>query len=123
MRLILIVDDASFMRRAVNEIVTRNYPDVYIEHFDNGRSLLDYYKEIHEQNKKVDAIILDHTMPVMSGFEACQKLLEFDPKAPIIAFTGEIEPYIRFFEMGIKNHIHKPVIEQQAIETLNRYLE
>lgn len=122
MKVILLADDASFMRNDFEAIIKKRFNDITINHFEDGKSIFEYYKEMQKHNQKPDAIILDHTMPAMSGIEACRRILEIDPIAPIIAFTGEPEPFQIFYQMGIKKHIHKPIIEAQVIDTLNLYL-
>jgi CheY-like chemotaxis protein len=61
--------------------------------------------------KKYDLILMDLIMPEMDGFEASQKILEYDKSLLIVAFTADNMPESkRKAELaGIKDFISKPV--------------
>ncbi|MEK5061857.1 hypothetical protein BK126_14995 [Paenibacillus sp. FSL H7-0326] len=123
MKYVLLVDDATFMRRDLEKILLSNFKDIRILHFVNGLEAVEAYQDLINKKHLVSAIILDHTMPVMGGFKACEKMRLINSDAPIIAFSGSLSPSMMFLEMGIKDRIRKPVNENQVVETLRRYLE
>ncbi|MFN3782932.1 MAG: response regulator transcription factor [Spirosomataceae bacterium] len=57
-----------------------------------------------------DLIILDLNMPVMNGYEVCQKVREKNTEIPIIMLTalGETEDKILGFDKGADDYIVKP---------------
>lgn len=57
-----------------------------------------------------DLIILDLNMPVMNGYEVCQKIREKNTEIPIIMLTalGETEDKILGFDKGADDYIVKP---------------
>lgn len=79
---ILIVDDHEVVRQGLRTIL-RARPEWQIcGEAENGRQALDCAKELHP-----DVIILDITMPVMSGLEATQELVKLGPENRVLVFT------------------------------------
>lgn len=69
-------------------------------------------------------ILMDIQMPGMSGVEATEKIRKCGYTLPIIALTAnnmthEIESYMR---KGFTNHLAKPIVRNDFIETLSLYL-
>lgn len=79
------------------------------------------------QTDRLDAILLDMTMPEMDGFD-CFKLLQENPltqSIPVILLTAKVLPddQARFSQMGVAGVITKPfnpvVICDQVAKILN----
>lgn len=71
------------------------------------------------QRQRVDLIMLDLRMPVMSGFEVCDRLKD-DPvlaAIPVVIFTAskEINDKIRGFQCGAVDYITKPVQKKELV--------
>jgi len=66
---------------------------------------------IQAKTRRYDVIFMDLIMPEMDGFESAQKILEYDNKILIVAFTADNMPDAkRKAELsGIKEFIPKPV--------------
>ena len=79
---IFVVDDNPVMRSMVRQLFesTASY-DVAGE-AENGRDAIEKAKSL-----KPDLIILDLSMPVMSGLEAAPFLKKVAPQTPLILFT------------------------------------
>lgn len=73
-----------------------------------------------------DLILLDITMPEMSGYEVCQKLKEFDATAhiPIIFISAldRIDDKVRAFEIGGQDYITKPFQELEVLVRVKNQL-
>lgn len=79
---ILIADDHEVVRQGLRTIL-RVRPEWQIcGEAENGREAVDRARELNP-----DVIILDITMPVMSGLEATQQLVKFGPENRILIFT------------------------------------
>ncbi|NAS30103.1 response regulator [Flavobacteriaceae bacterium R38] len=114
---ILIVDD-----NKINQVVTQNilkkekFKTVVV---DNGLSAVEKIKQDH-----FDLVLMDLNMPVMNGFEATQKIREFNESVPIIALTAvaidEIKDQV--YKAGLNDIINKPYDNQDFFQIILRNL-
>jgi len=72
------------------------------------------------QEKKVNLVFLDITMPEMGGCETAQKLIELkDP--PLFAFiTVKENMAVRAFELGALDYMVKPIEQSRIKKTIER---
>ena len=78
------------------------------------------------KSEKPDLILLDVMMPVMNGFEVCQKL-KSDPESmdiPIIMLSAaaQSDTITKSIEMGAKDYIVKPFEPEKLDKMLFKYL-
>ena len=78
---VLIVDDSETTRRILRTIISSHYWLVCGE-AESGWSGVKKFEEL-----KPDVVILDLSMPDISGIEAAQWMTESDPTVPLILFT------------------------------------
>ncbi len=78
-----------------------------------------YHKE------KIDLIITDINMPVMSGLEMVSKIREKDKDIPIIVLTAhsETDYLIQSIKLGVDGYILKPIDLNQFLEVIKKVLE
>jgi CheY-like chemotaxis protein len=79
--------------------------------------------EICKTNPDTDIILMDIKMPVMDGYDATQKIREFNKKVIIIAQTayalaGDREKAI---EAGCNDYISKPVKKEDLMALIEKY--
>ncbi len=110
---VLTVDDS----RTIRIIVKKAFRpfDVEVVEAENGRDGLALALQ-----ENPDLIVLDITMPVMTGIEMLGKLKE-EPKLkniPVIMLTAESgkENVMQIIQMGVSNYIVKPFKGEQLIE-------
>ncbi|MDA3791474.1 MAG: response regulator [Desulfobacula sp.] len=101
---ILVVDDEPNNRKLLNQILKDNYQLAFAV---DGKQAFEIAKQVQP-----DLILLDIMMPVMDGYEVCQKL-KSDTKTkriPVIFTTAmnEVEDEILGFEAGCVDYITKP---------------
>ncbi|MGI6664726.1 MAG: ATP-binding protein [Christensenellaceae bacterium] len=80
---------------------------------------------LYEKNKGAYALILmDIHMPEMDGYQATQKIREIDEGIPIIAMTANAyqEDIRKCLEMGMNDHIAKPIVLENMINTMKKYM-
>jgi len=87
----------------------------------NGMEAID----IAESDQKIDCILMDIKMPIISGIEATQYILGIRPEIPIIAQTafaleGDKE---KFLEAGCSAYITKPIKKEELFELLEKYIQ
>jgi DNA-binding NtrC family response regulator len=100
---ILIVDDEHPMRAAMEAVLARK--GYSLLQCENGREAL----EILERSK-VDLVITDMKMPVMSGSELLRAIQERYPRLPVVMITayGTIEQAVEAMKHGAFDFITKP---------------
>jgi two-component system chemotaxis response regulator CheY len=78
---ILIVDDSETMRRIIGTILHSRHWTVCGE-AEDGKDGVEKFQEL-----KPDVVLLDLSMPDMTGIEAAQQMSAADPTVPLILFT------------------------------------
>jgi two-component system chemotaxis response regulator CheY len=115
---VLIVDDASAMRRIVRgllwELGFKNVRDA-----ENGQLGLDELAK-----RKADLVVLDWNMPVMTGIELLRAIRADDKlkDLPVLMVTAEAkkENIVEAIEAGVSNYIVKPFNAATLQEKLNK---
>lgn len=116
---VLVVDDAAFMRRMLRDILTSNGLEVVGEAAD-GESAIDRYVELQP-----DLVLMDITMPGISGIEAVRRIVAADPAARIVMCSalGQQALVLESLEAGARDFIVKPFHPGKVMETINKVLE
>jgi two-component system, chemotaxis family, chemotaxis protein CheY len=78
---ILIVDDSEITRRVVGTILRSRHWTICGE-AENGQSGVKKFRQL-----KPDVVLLDLSMPDMTGLEAAQQMSASNPTIPLILFT------------------------------------
>jgi two-component system sensor histidine kinase/response regulator len=77
--------------------------------------------EIYQQYKnKIDVVLMDLHMPVMSGYEAAEEIRKISPSIPIAAMTADVILGVRekCKKSGIHHYISKPFDPDRFIQTI-----
>jgi len=114
---VLAVDDSKTIRMIVKKAF-KSYDCEVIE-AENGKEGLETASK-----EKPDLIILDITMPVMTGPEMLEELKK-DPglmEIPVIMLTAESgkENVVQILKMGVKDYMVKPFKGEQLIERVTK---
>ncbi|AHV35925.1 chemotaxis response regulator protein-glutamate methylesterase [Aeromonas dhakensis] len=79
---VLVVDDSSFFRRRVSEIITQDPMLTVIDTAQNGREAVEKAQQL-----RPDVITMDIEMPVMDGISAVREIMAKCP-TPILMFSS-----------------------------------
>ena len=112
---ILIADDSLVAYKHLCDIIPEKEYEV-VGHAKNGAEALKMYKEL-----KPDIVILDLVMPIMTGLEALDGLMQMDKDAKVIVISsigGVGQKAIKALEMGAKNIITKPFSQEAVLRIL-----
>lgn len=82
---ILLIDDSPISRKIIKSCIPKDR-DYEIHEAADGSAGFEAYKVL-----RPDVTFMDLTMPVMDGFEATGKIIEFNPAAVVIACTADIQ--------------------------------
>lgn len=101
---VLVVDDEEIVRSSAAIALQRYGYDVVTS--ENGRKAI----EIVRRDGSIIAVVLDLTMPMMSGEEALRRLRELRPDLPIVLSSGYSaeEAVKRFRTHGLAAFLQKP---------------
>ncbi|MGL4730127.1 MAG: response regulator [Clostridium sp.] len=115
---VLIVDDATFMRMMIKDILEKNGFEVVGE-AQNGLKAVELYK-----SEKPDVVTMDITMPDMDGIEAVKAIKEFDPNAKIVMCSamGQQSMVMDAIRAGAKDFIVKPFQADRVLEAINKVI-
>jgi CheY-like chemotaxis protein len=116
---ILAVDDDEAVRSMVAKVLRRHGATVLLA--ADGRQALEIYQQ---QRNEIDLILLDLTMPGLSGEEILLRLqkLEATQKIVIMSGYGEEETMKRCAELGAVGFISKPFEIQTVVTKLQSLL-
>ena len=116
MAMIMICDDAAFMRMMIKDILTKNGYEIVAE-AENGAVAVEKYSDA-----KPDLVLMDITMPDMDGIQALKKIKEIDPAANIIMCSamGQQAMVIEAIQSGAKDFIVKPFQAERVLEAVKK---
>jgi PAS domain S-box-containing protein len=115
--LILIADDEEMVRRAARAALqTAGYRVVEAE---DGLAALDLFRRYGDE---IALVLLDMTMPILSGHEAVHHMMKIRPDAVVVASSGygELEAERRFAGTGVRAFLQKPYSAEQLIALVSR---
>jgi len=115
---ILIVDDASFMRMMIKDILSKN-GFIILGEAENGLKAIEKYKELTP-----DLVIMDITMPEMDGIQAVKEIKKINSNAKIIMCSamGQQAMVIEAIQAGAKDFIVKPFQADRVVEAVKKVL-
>ncbi len=115
---ILVAEDEESNFLLIHEILSP--ANVNILHARNGIEAL----EIYQEQKNIDVVLMDIKMPLMDGFEASEAIKEINPSQIIIAQTAFAlkDERERLMNAGFDNYIAKPIMPDDLIQLVAKYL-
>ncbi len=115
---ILIVDDATFIRTMVKDILVPKGYEIAGE-ATNGNEAMKKYEEL-----KPDLVTMDITMKEKDGLEAARDILFKYPDARIIMVTalGQEKMLVDSIKLGVKDFVVKPFEPERIISAVEKAL-
>ena len=116
---ILVVDDASFMRTVLKDIVKGNgLATEVIEAADGVEGVKAY------QAQKPDLVTMDVNMPRADGIQALRAIMKIDPAAKVVMVTSVEQKQIvqDAMKIGARDYIVKPFDRSNVGLVLNKVL-
>ena len=118
-RSILVVDDEFLNVRIVKEHLSSTY--------DIDSALSGHDALMMMQQHKPDLVILDLMMPIMTGFELCQRIREkySMDELPIVILTAKnrVEDLVKGLNLGANDYISKPFSKEELKVRVGKQFE
>jgi len=114
---ILIADDHTIFREGLKHILTE-YPDMIIaDEARNGREVLDKI-----WNNDYDMVLLDISMPGMTGLEALKQLKNDKPKLPVLVLSMHPEEQyaVRALRAGASGYLTKESAPDELMTAIRK---
>ena len=117
MALILIVDDSSFQRSVIRNLLRA--AGHVTDEAENGRAGLTKVAA-----RKPDCILTDLLMPELGGLELLETLREQGTAIPVIIITANIQESVRrrCLELGAAAVVNKPVSQEELFPAIEKAL-
>jgi two-component system, chemotaxis family, chemotaxis protein CheY len=118
---IMIVDDASFMRAVLKQIVMRAGHKVIAE-ATNGDDAIEQF-----QQSQPDLVFMDIVMPpgpnAKDGIEALKQIVSKNPSAKIVMCSSmrQQDLITEAIKSGAKDFVIKPFQPKKVLEALSKY--
>ncbi|HEX2962183.1 MAG TPA: response regulator transcription factor [Ignavibacteriales bacterium] len=114
---ILIADDHGLFRRGIIKILNESLHCRVIGEAENGQELIAKYFEL-----KPDVILVDISMPVISGIDAFIKIMESDKsvKALFLTMHDDEEYIIKIYKSGGRGLINKNYLEEDLYKIVQK---
>ena len=116
---ILIVDDASFMRNVLKDIIKSN--GLASEIFEAGDGIEGVKKFL---KIKPDLVTMDVNMPKADGIQALRAILKIDPTAKVIMISSVEEKHIvqDAIKLGARDYVVKPFDRANVPLVINKVI-
>ncbi len=117
---VVIADDVEEVRESLRRVLEPNGYDAFL--VPNGEFAIQIALKAQP-----DLIILDITMPGISGFETAQELRRHPETAdvPLMFITGDtdVQTLVQAFEVGAVDYITKPFTREEVLARANAHVE
>jgi len=116
---ILIVDDASFMRSVLKDIIKNNgLASEIFEAADGIEGVIAF------QKIRPDLVTMDVNMPRADGIQALRAILKIDPHAKVVMITSVEEKHIvqDAIKLGARDYVVKPFDRSNVPLVLNKVI-
>lgn len=107
---ILLIDDDEASNAFTEIILNRSELLATLTIFRNGEKALDFILE--NETQKIDLILLDINMPVMSGHEFLGELEQNNKNIPVVMLSTSIieeDEHEALKHAFVKGYLHKPI--------------
>ncbi|MDR3120564.1 MAG: response regulator [Clostridiales bacterium] len=115
---ILIVDDATFMRMMIRDILVANGYEIAGE-AENGIQAVSMFKRTAP-----DLVLMDITMPEMDGIRAVKEIMKADQTARIVMVSamGQQAMVIQSIQSGALDFVVKPFQPDRVVDAIDKAL-
>ncbi|MDQ7968648.1 MAG: response regulator transcription factor [Oxalicibacterium faecigallinarum] len=115
----LIVDDHPIMRLGIRQLIVNKWSDAEVGEADSVAKAVTRFAEI-----KPDIVILDLSLPDVSGTEGVAKMLRVAREVPILVLSLNAESVYaaRVLQMGAVGYLPKDLAAEELVTAIERIL-
>jgi two-component system, chemotaxis family, chemotaxis protein CheY len=113
---ILIADDSQFMRKVLNDILTKNGYTELVE-AENGVQAIEKFA-----SEKPDLMLMDIIMPEKDGIEVLKEIVPNGANVLVVSAVGQEDMIKQATDAGAKGYIVKPFEEEQVMEEVKKLI-
>jgi FixJ family two-component response regulator len=115
--LVLVADDDLAVRESLKFAL--GLEGLEVQACDGGADLL-----MHPRLLRADCLILDHHMPLMSGFAVLARLRTLNCPVPVILLTDHTTDALRLRATlaGVRHIVEKPLLDSALIDSIQDIL-
>ncbi|MGN7360811.1 response regulator transcription factor [Paenibacillus sp. SAF-054] len=118
---LLIVDDEKIIRRGLQSVIERQFPNLFNYRFaENGQEALEMLRE-----ETADMMFTDIRMPIMDGIELLEELQNHPMKPQVVLLSGynDFEYAKKGIRFAVKDYLVKPVVREELFAVLRRLMQ
>lgn len=117
---ILIADDHAVVRQGLKQILTETFNPLVISEATTGIEALE-----KAQGEEWDVVILDMTMPGLSGLDILKEVRASRPKLPVLILSMHAEDQfaVRLLKAGASGYLTKESVPDELIKAIHKVLE
>ncbi|MBI5810005.1 MAG: response regulator transcription factor [Deltaproteobacteria bacterium] len=114
---ILIADDHPIIRKGLRHVLSDSAEAVVVDEADNGRLVLDKVRK-----NDYDVILLDISMPGMSGLDILRQIRDVKPKLPVLILSMHPEEQyaVRVLRAGASGYLTKDSVPDELITAIRK---
>lgn len=116
---ILIADDHAILRKGLRRILTEINEGYDIDEASNGYEVIEKIRE-----RDYDLILLDISMPGLSGLDALKQIKAENPKLPVLILTMHPEEQyaLRSLKAGASGYLTKESVPDELMNAIRKIL-
>ena len=114
--ILLLVEDEDDVREQMFQMLTRYGYEVIV-----GKDGQEGWTLFEQERERIDLVILDLSMPEMSGLEVLKRIRHLDPEVKVILSTGNTDPEMETQE--VQDILKKPYRITQALQIIRQVLD
>lgn len=115
---ILLADDEPLIRNLARTILQRCGYHVLVA--DDGQQAVELY---HRERQRIDLVILDLTMPRLSGEDALRRMIEIDPSVRVLFSSGYFADHVTARGEHILGFLGKPYRQDELLRSIREALD
>ncbi|GMK47165.1 response regulator [Paenibacillus glycanilyticus] len=117
---LLIVDDEKIIRRGLQSVIERQFPNVFNYRFaENGQEALELLRQ-----EPADIMFTDIRMPIMDGIELLEQLQDHPVKPEVVLLSGynDFAYAQKGIRYAVKDYLVKPVRREELSTVLEQLI-